>query len=151
MARLTYRNAIVSLIFGRVIYAVNWYNIGSIFSLIALDFGENVAGLGFVTGSFYLGLGLAQVPGGILAARIGPRRTAIYGTIISSLACLFSGLISGFYQIIVLRFLAGLGMAFVFAPGVALIAKYFGRRTEGLGVGVYNAVFYIGGAFGLFG
>jgi MFS family permease len=151
LARSGNRNAIVSLIFARVIYAVNWYNIGSIFSLIALDFGENVAGLGLVTGSFYLGLGLGQVPGGILAARIGPRRTVIYGTIISSLACLFSGLISGFYQIIALRFVAGLGMAFVFAPGVALIAKYFGRRTEGLGVGVYNAVFYLGGAFGLFG
>ena len=145
------RNAIGSLILARVIYAVNWYNIGSIFSLIALDFSENVAGLGILTGSFYLGLGLGQVPGGILAARIGPRKTAIYGTIISSLACLLSGLVSGFYQIIPLRLVAGLGMAFVFAPGVALIAKYFGRRTEGLGVGVYNAVFYLGGALGLFG
>jgi len=151
LASLVDRNAIVSLVLARVIYAVNWYNIGAIFSLIALDFGQNVAGLGLVTGSFYLGLGLGQVPGGIVAARIGPRKTAIYGTTIASSACLLSGLVSEFYQIISLRLVAGLGMAFVFAPGVALIAKYFGHRAEGLGVGVYNAVFYLGGALGLFG
>jgi MFS family permease len=151
LSRLVNRNAIASLVLARVIYAVNWYNIGSIFSLVALDFSENVGGLGLVTGSFYLGVGLGQVPGGIIAARIGPRKTAIYGTFIASSACLLSGLVSDFYQIVPLRFVAGLGMAFVFAPGVALIAKYFGRRVEGFGVGVYNAVFYLGGALGLFG
>jgi MFS family permease len=60
-------------------------------------------------------------------------------------------LVSGFSQLIPLRLVAGLGMAFVFAPGVALIAKYFGHKIEGFGVGVYNAVFYLGGALGLFG
>jgi MFS family permease len=151
LSRLVNRNAIASLVLARVIYAVNWYNIGSIFSLVALDFSENVGGLGLVTGVFYLGVGLGQVPGGIVAARIGPRKTAIYGTLIASSASLLSGLVSDFYQIVPLRFVAGLGMAFVFAPGVALIAKYFGRRVEGFGVGVYNAVFYLGGALGLFG
>lgn len=139
------------MVIARVIYAVNWYNIGSVFSLIALDFSENVAGLGILTGSFYAGLGLGQLPGGIVAARIGPRRTGIYGTIVASSACLLSGLASEFYQIVLLRLVAGLGMAFVFAPGIALIAKYFGPRAEGLGVGVFNAVYYLGAAFGLFG
>ena len=132
-------------------YAVNWYNIGSIFSFLALDFGENVSGLGILTGTFYLGLGLGQVPGGIIAAKVGPRKTAIYGTTIASLACLLSGLASEFYQIAMLRLVAGVGMALVFAPGVALIAKYFGQGAEGLGVGVYNAFYYVGGAVGLFG
>jgi predicted MFS family arabinose efflux permease len=42
-------------------------------------------------------------------------------------------------------------MAMVFAPGVTLIAKYFRNRAEGLGVGFFNAAFYVGGAVGLFG
>ena len=151
LPQLVHRNAVLSLILARVIYAVNWYNIGSVFSLIALDFGQNVAGLGIVTGSFYIGLGLGQVPGGIIAAKIGPRKSSVYGTIFASSACLLSGLATEFYQIVLLRLIAGLGMALVFAPGVALIAKYFGRRVEGLGVGVFNAVFYLGGALGLFG
>lgn len=151
MPRLANRNAVVSMILARIMYAVNWYNVGSIFSFLALDFGENVAGLGILTGSFYLGLGLGQVPGGIIAAKIGPRKTAIYGTTIASVACLMSGLASEFYQITVLRLVAGIGMAFVFAPGIALIAKYFGKGAEGLGVGVYNAMYYLGGVLGLFG
>lgn len=151
MTKWVNKDAIASLILARIIYAVNWYNIGAIFSFIALDFGENVGGLGLVTGSFYLGLGLGQVPGGIVAAKIGPKKTTILGTLTASAACLLSGLVSEFYQIIPLRLLAGLGMAFVFAPGVALIARYFGHRAEGLGVGTYNAVFYFGGALGLFG
>jgi MFS family permease len=151
LANWVNKSAITSLILARIIYAVNWYNIGAIFSFIALDFGQNVGGLGVVTGSFYLGLGLGQVPGGIAAAKIGPKKTAIIGTFTASAACLLSGLVSEFYQIVPLRLLAGLGMAFVFAPGVALIARYFGHRAEGLGVGTYNAVFYLGGALGLFG
>jgi MFS family permease len=145
------KSAIATLILARLIYAVNWYNIGAIFSFIALDFSENVGGLGLVTGSFYLGLGLGQVPGGIVAAKIGPKKTTILGTLTASTACLLSGLVSQFYQIMPLRFLAGIGMAFVFAPGIALIARYFGHRAEGLGVGTYNAVYYLGGAVGLFG
>jgi MFS family permease len=145
------KSAIATLILARLIYAVNWYNIGAIFSFIALDFSENVGGLGLVTGSFYLGLGLGQVPGGIVAAKIGPKKTTILGTLTASTACLLSGLVSQFYQIMPLRFLAGIGMAFVFAPGIALIARYFGHRAEGLGIGTFNAVYYLGGALGLFG
>jgi MFS family permease len=151
LSRLVNRSAVVSLLLARIVYAVNWYNIGSIFSFLAVDFGENVSGLGILTGSFYLGLGLGQVPGGVVAAKVGPRKTAIYGTTIASLACLLSGLASEFSQIAVLRLIAGVGMAFVFAPGVALIAKHFGQGAEGLGIGVYNAMYYVGGAVGLFG
>jgi MFS family permease len=151
LTRAANKSAITTLILARIIYAVNWYNIGAIFSFIALDFSENVGGLGIVTGGFYLGLGLGQVPGGIVAAKIGPKNTTILGTFTASTACLLSGLISQFYQIVPLRFIAGLGMAFVFAPGITLIARYFGHRSEGLGIGTFNAVYYLGGALGLFG
>jgi len=143
--------AVASLILSRVVYAVNWYNVASVFVLIALDFRENVAGLGVLTGSLYMGLGLFQVPGGIMAAKYGPRRTGIYGTLIASSAALLTAFTTQFYQITVLRFIVGLGMAMVFAPGVTLIAKYFRNHAEGLSVGLFNAAFYVGGAFGLFG
>jgi MFS family permease len=139
------------LILARIIYAVNWYNVASVFALIALDFRENVGGLGILTGSFYIGLGLFQVPGGIMAAKYGPKRTGIYGTLIASSAALLTAFTAQFYEITLLRFIVGLGMAMVFAPGVTLIAKYFRNRAEGLGVGLFNAAFYVGGAFGLFG
>jgi MFS family permease len=145
------RNAIASLYVARTAYAVNWYNAAAIFALIALDFKENVGGLGLITGSFYIGLGLFQVPGGIVAARYGPRRTTIYGIFIASLAALLTGFVTDFTEIILLRFFVGVGMAFFFAPGVVLIAKYFRKDSEGLAVGTFNSAFYLGGALGVFG
>jgi len=143
--------AVASLILARIVYAVNWFNIASVFSLMALDFNEDVSGLGVLTGSFYIGLGIFQVPGGILAAKLGPKKTSIYGTMTASSAALLSGFATEFYQVNLLRFIVGLGMAFVFAPGVTLIAKYYRKQAEGFGVGLYNAAFYLGGAVGLFG
>ena len=62
------RGAFWSLLATRAVYAINWYNIASIFSLMAVEFGQGVSGLGALTSSFYLGAGLFQIPGGVVAA-----------------------------------------------------------------------------------
>lgn len=143
--------AIVSLILGRIVYAVNWYSLAAVFSLTASELNQNVSGLGLVTAAFYVGIGTFQIPGGILAAKIGPRLTVVYGTAIASLAALLTGLASNVAEIAVLRFLVGLGMALVFAPGVILVTKFLQKGSEGFGVGLYNSAFYLGGAIGLSG
>ena len=145
------RSAVLSLLFARVIYAINWFNIASIFSHIASDFKQDVSLLGLLTTSFLIGVGLFQVPGGILAAVQGSRRTAIYGITIASLAALFCGLSSQLQQMEVLRFMVGLGMALFFGPSVTLITRYLGKEFEGLAVGLLNSAHSIGGIIGLFG
>jgi MFS family permease len=54
----------------------------SIFSHIALYL-QDISLLGLLSTSFLIGIGLFQIPGGILAAIPGPRKTAIYGIIIA--------------------------------------------------------------------
>ncbi len=148
---ITNRVAVSSLMLSRIIYAVNWYNMASVFSLVAFDFKEGVSGLGAIAGSFYLGIGLFQIPGALLAAKLGPKRVAIYGTVLASFAALLVSLASKFYQITLLRFVVGLGMALVYAPAVTLIAKYYRKGTEGLGIGLFQTAFCLGGGLGLFG
>jgi len=145
------RLAVLSLLFARVIYAINWFNIASIFPHIALDFKQDISFLGLLSTSFLVGIGLFQVPGGILAAILGPRKTAIYGIIIASSAALLSGLSSQLEQMEVLRFVVGVGMALFFGPSVTLITRYLGRGSEGLAVGLLNSAHSIGGIIGLFG
>lgn len=145
------RTAVASLIFGRIIYAVNWFSLAAVFSFAASELNENVSGLGVATSVFFVGIGVFQVPGGILAAKIGPRLTAIIGTTVSSLAALMTGFAGNLVEIIVLRFVVGLGMAFVFAPGVILMARFLRKGAEGLGVGLYNSAFNFGGVVGLSG
>jgi MFS family permease len=150
-AKVVNRGAFWSLLATRVVYALNWYNIASIFSLLAVGFGQGVSGLGALTSSFYLGAGLFQIPGGVVAARVGPRLTATLGTLVMSIAVLVSGTAVQFDVVVLARFFVGAGMAFVFAPGVVLITQYFRRGAEGLGVGLYNSAFQVGGVVGLFG
>lgn len=145
------RSAIAALVSGRIIYAVNWYNLAAVFSFIAAEFNVNIAALGLATSTFFVGIGIFQVPGGLLAAKVGPRLTAIFGTAVFSLAVLLTGFANDLLTIVILRFFVGMGMAFVFAPGVILMARLHGKGAEGLGVGLYNSAFSLGGIVGLSG
>lgn len=138
------------MLFARIVYAINWFNIASIFSHIASDFKQDVTSLGLLTTGFLIGIGLFQVPGGILAAVQGSRRTAIYGITISSTASLLCGLSSQLQQMEVLRFVVRLGMALFFDSSVTLITRYFGRGSEGLAIASLNSAHSIGGIIGIF-
>lgn len=145
------KTATLSLMLARVVYTINWFNIASIFYFVASDFKENIAMLGIISASFLVGVGLFQVPAGIVAAKYGPRNIAIYGILIASSAALVTGLASNTSQITLLRFVIGLGMACFFGPSVILISKYLGKESEGLGIGLLNSAHALGGIIGLFG
>jgi MFS family permease len=147
----TNRSAVSSLLFARIIYAINWFNIASIFSHIASDFKQDISLLGLLSTSFLIGVGLFQVPGGILAAIQGSRRTAIYGITITSSAAFLCGLSSQLQQIEVLRFVVGIGMALYFGSSVTLITRYLGRGSAGFAVALLNSAHSIGGIIGIFG
>jgi MFS family permease len=149
-ARLSEQRAVVAIVAARIVYAINWLNIGAIFYLMSTDLNSGVTGLGTLTSSFYLGVGIIQVPGGVLAAKWGPRRTVSTGIFVSSLAVLGTSISSTIFQVAVLRFVVGAGMALVFAPSVVLMTRILGGRS-GTSVGLINSAFDIGGLFGLFG
>jgi len=151
LRNVTNRDAFWSLIITRVIYSINWYNIASVFSQVAFDFKTDVSGLGLLTSSFFLGVGLFQLPGGVMAARYGPRKTSFLGILIASTGVLLTSFSTEILHLAVLRFFVGLGMSFFFAPGVTLVVRYFRSGAEGLGIGLYNSAFDVGGAIGLFG
>jgi MFS family permease len=150
--RKNYRNAqVVSLLLARVFYSANWFNIAAIFFLIALDLEQDISRLGLVTASFIIGVGIFQVPAGILAAKYGANRIAVFGILLASFCALLTGVSNTIPQIAILRFVVGMGMACFFGPSVILISKYLGRRSEGLGIGLINSAHAIGGIIGIFG
>jgi len=144
-------NAVASLVAARIVYAINWLNVGAIFVLMGPDLGAGVGGLGSVTSSFYIGIGLAQIPGGLLAARWGPKRVVVVGIFVSSLAALATSVCSTVTEIAALRFVVGVGMALVFAPGVVMVARLFRGGRSGMGVGLFNSAYNVGGLVGLLG
>jgi MFS family permease len=145
------RPSVFSLIVARILYSINWFNVASIFYFIAADFKQDISMLGLITSSFLIGIGIFQIPAGILAAKHGPRKIAIYGILITSSAAFLSGLSTDLLHMVILRFIVGLGMAFFFGPSVILISKYLGKASEGLGVGLLNSAHALGGIIGIFG
>ena len=125
-------------------------NVGALFYLMSTDLGTDVTGLGILSSAFYLGVGTMQIPGGILAAKQGPKKTVTIGILISSLAVLTISISTSLPEVTILRFIVGAGMALVFAPSVVLAAKFLGGKS-GIGVGVINSAFSLGGLLGLFG
>jgi MFS family permease len=140
-----------SLILGRVVYAINWVNMAAVFSLIASEFQQDISGLGVVTAAFYIGVGAFQVPGGILAAKTGPRLPVICGTTIASVSALLTGFARNLAEMAVLRFFVGGGMALVFAPAIVLVIRLLRKGSEGLSVGIYSSAANLGGVIGLSG
>ena len=149
--RTTISNGAVSILVARIVYAVNWFNIGSLFPFISKEFNQDVSYLGQLSGFFLLGIGLFQIPGGLFATKYGSRRSAILGILLSSIAVIISSLTTQITVFVILRFIVGLGMAFFFSAGVTLITTYLGKRAEGTGIGLLNSFQAIGGIIGIFG
>jgi MFS family permease len=117
---------------------------------MAVDFKQNISILGLVTSSFIVGVGFFQVPAGILAAKYGAGKIAVFGILLASFCALLTGLSVEITQLAILRFMAGIGMACFFGPSVILISKYLGKGSEGFGIGLINSAHAIGGIIGIF-
>ena len=142
---------VFTLLLARIQYTINWFNISSIFYFIALDFNLDINSLGLITMSFLIGVGVFQIPAGILVAKYGPKRLSMIGILLSSIMAIISGFSQDEIQITIARFLIGIGMAFFFGASVTLISNYLGKENEGLGVGLLNSAHAIGALLGIFG
>ncbi len=142
--------AIASIILVTIVYSVSWFNIGSLYYLMGPDLQGGVSGLGTLTSAFFVGIGLLQIPGGILAARWGPRRVLLTGLLVAFVAELCVSFSSRLIDIEILRFVTGAGLAFVFAPSIVIITRVRGGRS-GSGAGIVQSSFGVGGLLGLFG
>ena len=145
------RSAVATLIAVQFVCAINWYSVSSVFSLIAADFHQNVSGLGLVTATFVLGVAAFQLPAGLFAAKYGPRRALLLGTLLISSSSILIGLADQVVFLTILRFVEGVGEGFIFGPGVILIMRYFKKGSEGLGIGLFGGAFDLGGIVGISG
>jgi len=144
------RNAAVMLIVARVAYAFNWYNVGAVLPLIEKGLNANTAELGIVLGAFLVGAGIFQVPAGFIALRWGYRIISILALLLMGSCCLASAASPDWVVLAVLRFGAGAGAAFFFAPALGLVSTYYPVGSRGPMIGIYNSGFAVGATLGLF-
>jgi MFS transporter, ACS family, glucarate transporter len=112
-----------------VIFAVITYldrnSISSIGGDITQELGLSDQQWGMVLSAFSLAYGLFEIPTGMMVDRIGPRKTLMRIVIWWSIFTILTGLASGFYFLIIVRFLFGAGEAGAFPTVSVAIARWF--------------------------
>jgi len=151
MKRASNYPAISLLFLSSLVSGIFWFNNSAIYPFIASDLNLGISVLGVMSAGFLAGVGLIQIPSGLLAMRIGMKDAILYGTVISSLATLATALVSDPLALELLRFVVGAGLALMFTPGVSLVASYYPHGSEGFGVGVYYSFSLTGGIFAYIG
>lgn len=150
LTRSDRRAAAGMLVLARIVYAFNWYNVGAVLPLIGGGLHASTFQLGIVLGSFLVGAGLFQVPAGFLAMRWGYRTTSIFALGVMGAFGVASAFSPDWIVLAVLRFGAGAGAAFFFAPALGLVSSYYPTGSRGPVIGIYNSGFSIGASAGLF-
>jgi AAHS family 4-hydroxybenzoate transporter-like MFS transporter len=132
------------------VYAFNWYNVGAVLPLIGSALGATTPELGVVLGGFLAGAGVFQLPAGLAAMRWGNRTVSIAALVIMGAFSLASAFSPNWMVLAALRFGAGAGAAFFFAPALGLVTSYYPVGSRGPVIGIYNAGFSLGSGVGLF-
>src|ERR1700733_11654771 len=103
-------------------------------------------GWGWVTGVFTISYGLFEIPTGILGDRLGPRRVLTRIVLWWSAFTALTGAVTGYYPLLVTRFLFGAGEAGAFPSAGAVISRWFPPSRRATMSGVTLMASQIGGA-----
>src|SRR5271155_3962477 len=143
--------AVVALLLMNILMSINQTNIASLNLPISIEFHQTLFGLGLLSAGFFVAYGLFELPGGILAFRIGAKKLLVIGGLVTSAAVIASSASPSFTVLIGLRFLAGMGLGFSFPPIVVLVIRNLRAGSTGLGAALVSTSFSIAGGVGVFG
>ena len=124
-----YRVALVIM----VCYLVAWLDRMCIsmaipFMMKDLEFSATAAGS--IMGAFFLTYSLFQMPGGIMSDKIGPRKVISGALVWWSAFTAFTGMVSSLTNILIVRFLFGIGEGVFPAPVWKTIGNWFNKKEH---------------------
>lgn len=121
---------------------------------IAADLRETYAAsattLGFIAALYFYPHAAMQLPSGVLADSIGPRRLFTAGSIVTGAGALLFAFAPGVAWLLVGRALVGLGAAVAFVAALKLIASWFRDTEFATWVGLLVLVGNLGGMLGAY-
>jgi len=107
------------------------------------EFGLSKFSAGLLVGAYAAGALVAAIPGGLAAARYGPRRALLIGMVLMGLASLAFGFAGSAVTLGIARFAQGVGGSLAWAGALTwlIAASPVNRRGEMLGTAIGSAIF----------
>lgn len=139
------------VLFVSVALLINYIDRGNLATAVPLihqELGLSSTQLGFLLSAFYYSYVAAMIPAGWLAERYGPNRVLAAGIAIWSVATLLTGFASGFWSLLVLRLLLGLGESAGFPSASLLFARGLQLSQIDFANGVLGFSYLVGPSIG---
>jgi ACS family glucarate transporter-like MFS transporter len=102
---------------------------------------------GWVTGIFTLSYAAFEIPSGALGDRIGARRVLTRIVLWWSGFTSLTGLVTGYYPLLLVRFLFGMGEAGAYPNASVVVSRWFPIQERGRAFGIILMAAQLGGAF----
>lgn len=137
----------VCMLLAGVAWLVESYDIGVISSALpslTREFGLDAFGVGALAIASTLGIVIAVIPAGSMADRVGRKTMLIVGTTWYAVFSLLCGFAPDPRWVVVLRFIAGLGMGAIFPIPYAMAAELTPKNYRGLMTGILDSFLSVG-------
>src|ERR1700685_4118948 len=142
--------AVLSL--GIVALTLHWFDVATAFPLIGAEFKVGLGSLGLLISLYIVGYGLTHIPGGVLATKIGMKRTLVLGLLVQGAAGIMSGLSHSYVELAISRIASGVGGSVFVAMTAASMVVWFREKEVTFALGVTGgAAFSAGAALALYG
>jgi FSR family fosmidomycin resistance protein-like MFS transporter len=113
---------------------------------IQKEFGVSYVALGLVITAYNLIGGVIQAPVGFLVDRYGARYLLLAGFAVNALAVGLIGLVDGYWMLLVLAVLAGIGNSVFHPANYAILSASVAERKVGRAFGIHTFSGFFGGA-----
>jgi MFS family permease len=138
------RTALILVVFAGTLNYVDRATLAIGNTLIRRDLHLSIAEMGLLLSAFLWAYAFAQLPGGVLIDRYGPRKLLTAGLFIWSLAQVAGGLVGSFSQFVVARVCLGLGEGPMFSSNARVVKDWWSVRARGLPTGIFNCTSTLG-------
>lgn len=142
MLGLTWKTRYLSLLIIFVVSIVMYLDrmvISTAIPYIAKDLNLSHVQMGAVMSAFFIGYTTMQIPGGILADRIGAQKIAMWGISWWSVFTAITGMMGSFYSMIAVRALFGAGEGVFPGAMFRTIANWFPKKERGTVVAIMTS------------
>ena len=108
------------------------------------EFNVGAVGLGILSSTYFYSYAILQIPTGILADSVGPRKTVSLFTFIASAGTLMFALAKSFEVAVFGRLLIGVGVSVVWVCTIKIVSRWFRIREFATINGILNMVGNVG-------